>query len=394
MAAALIQAYVQLEDANGAVYSGAKANTYTVGTTTPLTTYSDYAMTTPHTNPVAADSAGVFPPIYAPTTANVKIVLTTSASAPLRTIEEVPTTATPASASIDTAQLVNDAVTNAKLANMATKTIKGRNTAATGDPEDLTALVVANMLLANASFGLKAISGWAYANGTDATNDIDIAAGAGADSTGAYWIKGAALTKQLDAAWAVGTNAGGLDTGAIANSGYFIWAIARSDTGVVDALFSTSATAPTMPASYDYKRLIGYIERSAGAILAFLADELSGGGLRYRWDSPRLDGNNVALTTSYSTLALSVPAGLRVLAFGNAVGPTGGNIINVRPVGAQDGPPSHTASPLATAGSTGTSTTTGSEWREFTDTSRTIEWASNASANAYLATKGFEWARR
>jgi hypothetical protein len=44
------------------------------------------------------------------------------------------------------ATIANDAVTNAKAADMATATIKGRTTAGTGDPEDLTAAQVAALL--------------------------------------------------------------------------------------------------------------------------------------------------------------------------------------------------------------------------------------------------------
>lgn len=48
--------------------------------------------------------------------------------------------------SVGTAELINDNVTNAKLANMATQTFKGRTTAGTGDPEDLTATQATAML--------------------------------------------------------------------------------------------------------------------------------------------------------------------------------------------------------------------------------------------------------
>jgi hypothetical protein len=44
------------------------------------------------------------------------------------------------------ATIANDAVTNAKAANMATGTFKGRSTAGTGDPEDLTAAQAAALL--------------------------------------------------------------------------------------------------------------------------------------------------------------------------------------------------------------------------------------------------------
>lgn len=107
-------------------------------------------------------------------------------------------------------------------------------------------------------------------NSSDATNDIDIAAGSARDSTDAVnLILSSGLTKRLDATWSVGTGNGGLDTGSIANTTYHVYLIKRSDTGVVDVLFSTSASSPTMPTNYDYKRRIGSIIRSSGAILLF-----------------------------------------------------------------------------------------------------------------------------
>lgn len=103
-------------------------------------------------------------------------------------------------------------------------------------------------------------------NATDPTNDFDISAGKARDATDTVdMVLAAGLRKLLDTAWAVGDNAGGLDTGAVADTLYYAWLIKRSDTGVVDVLFSLSATAPTMPANYDYKRrLRGGFYRSGG----------------------------------------------------------------------------------------------------------------------------------
>ena len=99
------------------------------------------------------------------------------------------------------------------------------------------------------------ITGLTLSNGTDATNDIDITVGAAVSDDAVLanrvdMSSTAALGKQLDVGWAVGgtpgTPAGGLDTGVVGNGTYHIFLIKRPDTGVVDALFSLSATAPTM----------------------------------------------------------------------------------------------------------------------------------------------------
>lgn len=144
-------------------------------------------------------------------------------------------------------------------------------------------------------------------NVSDATNDIDIATGeVTSDGSVPYlMILSSALTKRLDAAWAVGTNQGGLDTGAIANTTYHVWLIQRSDTGVVDVLFSTSATSPTMPANYDRKRRIGAIIRESAAIVGFF--QL--GQFFYR--GPKIDYDSTSALAS-QTVSLSVPTGIRV----------------------------------------------------------------------------------
>jgi hypothetical protein len=148
-------------------------------------------------------------------------------------------------------------------------------------------------------------------NVSDATNDIDIAAGLAASDTSPYNLMtlASALTKRLDASWVVGNNQGGLDTGVIQNATYHIWLIQRSDTGVVDSLFSLSPSAPTMPTNYDRKRRIGSVVRSSGTIQAFTQR-----GDEFFWKSPVIDVNATNPGTSTVNRTLSVPTGIQVTA--------------------------------------------------------------------------------
>lgn len=148
-------------------------------------------------------------------------------------------------------------------------------------------------------------------NGSDATNDIDIAAGVAIDGTNVKTLRlASALTKRLDASWAVGTGNGGLDTGSIADTTYHVWLIMRSDTGVVDALFSASASSPTMPANYDYKRRIGSIIRASSAIRAFTQ-----AGDEFLWTaSPIQDYAGTPSDDNAASLAITVPSGVTLTA--------------------------------------------------------------------------------
>lgn len=231
-------------------------------------------------------------------------------------------------------------------------------------------------------------------NAVDATNDIDIALGAaGSDSaTSTVMTLAAGITKRLDAAWAVGSGNGGLDTGSIANTTYHVWLIQRSDTGVVDALFSASATSPTMPANYDRKRRIGSVIRSGGTLLAFNQD-----GDVFTHKTPIQDVNATNPGTAAVTRVVSVPAGIRVEAFGSVLlsdnVATPNSFAYLSDLANTDSAPSLTFYQVAlqTSAPVGINRNSGF-WRVFTNTSSSIRSRLSASAaGTGLAVTTFGW---
>ncbi len=196
----------------------------------------------------------------------------------------------------------------------ASETIDGRTTLTVRDGSSVVVICDGSNFRTNLQADQRApkghISGLTISNdATDPTNDINIAPGeAASDGTIPYlMIVGAFITKRLDAAWAVGSGNGGLDTGTIANTTYHVWVIQRSDTGVVDALFSTSATSPTMPSGYDRKRRIGAFVRRSGVIEPFIQLSRS----RFEYKSAITDRSSTSALSS-TLIALSVPTGVSV----------------------------------------------------------------------------------
>jgi hypothetical protein len=121
-----------------------------------------------------------------------------------------------------------------------------------------------------------------------------------------------AVTKSIAANWAVGSGNGGLDTGSVAPSTwYHVFVIARQDTGVVDALISASATAPTMPTNYTLFRRIGSILANASSQLANFTQYPGG---VFKWTTATTDLSTASPATTATTLTVTVPLGVVVQA--------------------------------------------------------------------------------
>jgi hypothetical protein len=83
----LAQPVLRAIDQNGAPMAGAQMQFYQTGTTTPTPAYSSATLATPLSNPVVADSGGLFPPIWLDPTVTYRVQLLTSAGALVQDID-------------------------------------------------------------------------------------------------------------------------------------------------------------------------------------------------------------------------------------------------------------------------------------------------------------------
>lgn len=180
-------------------------------------------------------------------------------------------------------------------------------------------------------------------SGSSAT--LSVAAGAATDSTNTARLSLATSISKTTGAWAVGTANGGLDTGVIANSTWYYWyLIRRPDTGVVDVVFSTSASSPTLPTNYtQYRRIGAGLTNGSAQWVKFFQN-----GNEFLWDTPVLDVSVSSAGTAAVFRTLSVPriAGVKALMNIRVVAGPSGELIYVSDGNISDLAPSFTTAPL------------------------------------------------
>jgi hypothetical protein len=120
---------------------------------------------------------------------------------------------------------------------------------------------------------------------------------------------GSAITKTIASTFVVGSAAGCLDTGTVANSTwYHLFLIERTDHTIDDVLCSLSLTAPTMPTGYTFFRRIGSLLTDGSAHWVSFKQW----GDEFRWSTPIADISSSSLSTTATNFPLSVPPGITV----------------------------------------------------------------------------------
>lgn len=389
MATVIPQLFSRTFDGNGIIASGARAFWYSAGTSTPVTVYTDSALSVAHANPVVADSTGVFAAVYAPA-GTYKVVIKQSVAdggATLYEVDNFEVTETDLSiafpTAVKTANFTVAAADRAKVFLCDASGAPGTNIICTADSATLgdgfpfsvinsaaTGTITiqgtggqtingsASRTLSGQHVGLgltsKGAGGWQITansalgsaatknTGTSAGDVIEVQSGGKLPALDASALTALPIVQgysnlkasnnslNVNAKFDVtadeiilrttanayhratsvsvtgditGSGANGLDTGVEANSTwYYVWVISNGTT--LAALFSTSATAPTMPSGYTYKFLASAVYNDSSGNFRTMA---SVGMNVYQADVEALNAAGVTSWTSLS-IASSVPA--------------------------------------------------------------------------------------
>ncbi len=168
-----------------------------------------------------------------------------------------------------------------------------------------------------AAYG-QLLSGLAYSTGflggltlstAGGSGTFGIAAGAAVDSTSASLMRLTSAWTKTTASWVAGTGNGGIDTGSVATSTWYHVFLISTASGVVDVLFSLSATAPTMPSSYTLKRRIGAMKTDGSSHWTAFSQD----GNEFLW---LVAVNNYSATpggTASTAYTITVPTGVKVI---------------------------------------------------------------------------------
>lgn len=214
---------------------------------------------------------------------------------------------------------------------------------------------------------------------------ITIGAGSASDSSNVVGINLSSAISKTTGAWAVGTGNGGLDTGVIANSTwYHFYAIRRPDTGVVDVVFSTNASSPTLPTNYTQYRYIGSaITDSSGNWRKFT--QL---GDRVIWATPHASASNATVSTTELLVTTLTPLGIKVAGIYN-VFVSNSNLRYLRLYAVDDDDLTVGIDNMTLVN--GSSSNQNQTVKEvITDTSSQVAWKADASTTGcYLQTLGF-----
>jgi hypothetical protein len=281
---------------------------------------------------------------------------------------------------VSNAQLSESYISDLTLATLALDDLlAGSDTSSSGNKKKFLASTIRDLF-----YPRNYISGLTMSTaGSSAT--MSIAAGEAKDSTNAAVIQLAASISKTTSAWALGTAAGGLDTGVIANSTwYHFYLIRRPDTGVVDVTFSTNAATPTLPANYTQFRRIGagYTNGSAQWTKFIQLGDM------FTWSTPDISANNATVTNAQASVTTLTPLGVKTVGiYGVVVDNANSRTLRLYGLDDDDLVVTRTNCTVETAAAATKSQTVKNV---VTNTSSQVAWKADASTTGcYLQTLGY-----